>query len=69
MKREDNQFYRNFYRRNSRKSSDDLRKIIEQRQALVATITNKKQAYPLTSEIEASKQILIDRGEMEPEEK
>ena len=68
MMNKDDDFARNFYRRNSRKSSDDLRKIIAARTALVSTLKNQKTAAPLIAEIEASKQILIDRGEMEPEE-
>lgn len=57
---------RNFYRRNSRKSSDELKKIISARQALLPVLKGS-QADPILAEIEASKKILIERGDMQPE--
>ena len=54
---------RNYYRRHERKSSDEIRKLIAQREALIASMKSKKQSETLYSEIDACKQILIDRGE------
>lgn len=55
---------RNFYRRNSRKDNAGVRKIIEDRKALLPGLPEKSKG-PIRSEIEASIQILIDRGEIQ----
>lgn len=54
---------RNFYLRHERKSSDEIRNLIATREALIATLKSKKQSESLYAEIDACKQILIDRGE------